>query len=881
MLCDETAEPKALPLSLLQEITGDFSDEQEIGRGGFAVVYQGKLENRTVAVKRMSNTYMYEKEFQREVQCLMIVKHKNVVRFLGYCADTQGSMEKYDGKFVMADVQQRLLCFEYLPKGSLHEYITDSSSGLQWRDRYRIIKGVCQGLHHLHQQNIVHLDLKPANILLDDNFVAKIADFGLSRCFDEMQSRVITVKIGGTLGYLAPEFGNGEITYQFDIYSLGVIITEILTGKKGYHAVDNVVGSWSNVMEKSRRDVQLEQVRVCAEIGIECTNFNPANRPDMQYVINRLAETETIDRYIETGVITSHLVWSLSQQAEHAPNELRPDTPNTAGEASSEVSPSLRKHVQENAIEVTVTETSPYNSFWKNTAKLEMLNAKVHILNETMRSIWLSYQLLNPDIRRCLEYCSIFPRRCKLRRNQLVALWIAQGFVKTSCATEDMEDVAEGYIQELVSCSFLQPQHSWDKIGCFTIHDVVHGLLDKVARNCFRIENADCQGEEGWNGDVPRDVQHLFVEKYDTELITGKILGLENLCTLIVYGVEEDTIVEERVIESICKRLLKLRVLAIAFSQEHVAIKTKVCNKFSVPESISQLKRLRYLAFRIGDRRRVILPSTINKLQHIQLLDFGEGNIGEFNFGDHVNLRYIICYFYNKQLPNIGGLISLQTLGDFEVSNKQGYKIKQLRDLNKLRGCLCIKGLEDVRSKEEALEANLAAKERLTKLELRWHGSADRLFLKKDRCSPEVEAEVLEGLCPPLGLEKLEIWNYHGTRYPDWMVGKQNGGLQELVLWDWGQLGPAPQLVECFPHLHVLKLWNCSWYALPGNMEHLTSLRELVVSSCPNIRSLPTLPQSLEGLRLAYLDDDFIESCQTVGHPNWQKIEHVCNKRFT
>ncbi|XP_044346512.1 uncharacterized protein [Triticum aestivum] len=767
MLCDETAEPKALPLSLLQEITGDFSDEQEIGRGGFAVVYQGKLENRTVAVKRMSNTYMYEKEFQREVQCLMIVKHKNVVRFLGYCADTQGSMEKYDGKFVMADVQQRLLCFEYLPKGSLHEYITDSSSGLQWRDRYRIIKGVCQGLHHLHQQNIVHLDLKPANILLDDNFVAKIADFGLSRCFDEMQSRVITVKIGGT-GYLAPEFGNGEITYQFDIYSLGVIITEILTGKKGYHAVDNVVGSWSNVMEKSRRDVQLEQVRVCAEIGIECTNFNPANRPDMQYVINRLAETETIDRYIETGVITSHL-------AEHAPNELRPDTPNTAGEASS-----------------------------------EMLNAKVHILNETMRSIWLSYQLLNPDIRRCLEYCSIFPRRCKLRRNQLVALWIAQGFVKTSCATEDMEDVAEGYIQELVSCSFLQPQHSWDKIGCFTIHDVVHGLLDKVARNCFRIENADCQGEEGWNGDVPRDVQHLFVEKYDTELITGKILGLENLCTLIVYGVEEDTIVEERVIESICKRLLKLRVLAIAFSQEHVAIKTKVCNKFS-------------------------------------------------------------------QLPNIGGLISLQTLGDFEVSNKQGYKIKQLRDLNKLRGCLCIKGLEDVRSKEEALEANLAAKERLTKLELRWHGSADRLFLKKDRCSPEVEAEVLEGLCPPLGLEKLEIWNYHGTRYPDWMVGKQNGGLQELVLWDWGQLGPAPQLVECFPHLHVLKLWNCSWYALPGNMEHLTSLRELVVSSCPNIRSLPTLPQSLEGLRLAYLDDDFIESCQTVGHPNWQKIEHEGN----
>ena len=82
------------------------------------------LENRTVAVKRMSNTYMYEKEFQREVECLMMVKHKNIVRFLGYCADTQGNMGSYNGKMVMADVQQRLLCFEYLPKGSQDGHIT-------------------------------------------------------------------------------------------------------------------------------------------------------------------------------------------------------------------------------------------------------------------------------------------------------------------------------------------------------------------------------------------------------------------------------------------------------------------------------------------------------------------------------------------------------------------------------------------------------------------------------------------------------------------------------------------------------------------------------------------------------------------------------------
>ncbi|VAH85807.1 unnamed protein product [Triticum turgidum subsp. durum] len=177
MLIDETAEPMALPLTLLRHITDDFSAEHEIGRGGFAVVYKGKLGNRTVAVKRMSNTFVDESEFHREVQCLMMVKHKNIVRFLGYYAETHWTMVTQEGKFVMADVNQRLLCFEYLPNGSL-----DTSCGLQWRDRFQIITGICQGLHYLHQNSFMHLDLKPTNILLDDNLVPKLADFGLSRC---------------------------------------------------------------------------------------------------------------------------------------------------------------------------------------------------------------------------------------------------------------------------------------------------------------------------------------------------------------------------------------------------------------------------------------------------------------------------------------------------------------------------------------------------------------------------------------------------------------------------------------------------------------------------------------------------------------------------
>ncbi|XP_066355004.1 cysteine-rich receptor-like protein kinase 14 [Miscanthus floridulus] len=297
MLFDESTEPKALPFSLLDEITGSFSQYHEIGRGGFAVVYRGILGTGTVAVKKLSNAYIHETEFQREVECLMSVRHKNIVRFLGYCADTQGSMQRYKNKYVMADVQQRLLCFEYVPKGSLHDYITDASCGLPWRKRYPIIKGVCEGLNYLHMNRVIHLDLKPANILMDDSMEPKIADFGLSRCFDEGQSMVMATKVAGTLGYLPPEFNSRAVTRHYDIYSFGVIIMEIMTGRKGYHAIDTtVLDSWRNRLEESLEDTELEQIRVCANIGKECTKNNPEKRPrSVQHIIDRLNETERAD----------------------------------------------------------------------------------------------------------------------------------------------------------------------------------------------------------------------------------------------------------------------------------------------------------------------------------------------------------------------------------------------------------------------------------------------------------------------------------------------------------------------------------------------------------------------------------------------------------
>jgi len=299
MLLNESAEPTDLPLSLLKEITNDFSDHREIGRGGFAVVYKGVLRNGTVAVKKLSNSHMHELKFHQEVECLLKVRHNNIVRFLGYCADTQGKASTYEGKFVMADVQARVLCFEFIPKGTLRDYMNGASGGLEWKIWYQIIKGICNGLHCLHQNRIVHLDLKPTNILLDGDMVPKIADFGLSRCFNEQQSQAITSKLFGSVGYFPPEFCNGLITFKSDIFSLGVIIIEILTGEKGCRGVEEVLEICRNRLEISpASDMQLEQIRVCAEIGIQCTEFNPGERPVIMDIINRLEldETESMDK---------------------------------------------------------------------------------------------------------------------------------------------------------------------------------------------------------------------------------------------------------------------------------------------------------------------------------------------------------------------------------------------------------------------------------------------------------------------------------------------------------------------------------------------------------------------------------------------------------
>ncbi|KAM3196371.1 hypothetical protein ACQJBY_072193 [Aegilops geniculata] len=306
-LSDESVDPAPLPLWLLKVITKNFSEGKQIGSGGFGAVYRGELWNGTVAVKKLFDAIVIdEKNFQSEVDSLLRVRHKNTVRFLGYCSDTQQVPDKFNGASVWAERRQRLLCFEFLPKGSLADYITDASSERQWKTRYQIIRGICEGVYYLHRERIVHMDLKPQNILLDGNMMPKIADFGLSRRFSAAQSSDMTKNIVGSWGYSAPEFKEkGEITFKTDIYSLGVILIEMLTGCNGSPKIEEILESWMSVPDTAESHISLEQVKICAEIGIQCMDHDPKHRPTIYDIIPRLFDEAEISSWSTGGAVST------------------------------------------------------------------------------------------------------------------------------------------------------------------------------------------------------------------------------------------------------------------------------------------------------------------------------------------------------------------------------------------------------------------------------------------------------------------------------------------------------------------------------------------------------------------------------------------------
>ncbi|KAI3371144.1 hypothetical protein L3Q82_023773 [Scortum barcoo] len=213
----------------LMKITGNFDDRpisgggSRLGEGGFGTVYKGLVNDKPVAVKKLSpmddvSLDELQVQFHQEIQTLQVLKHENLVDMVGFSCDGQ----------------HPCLVYAFMANGSLLDRLAclDGSPPLSWRQRCLTAEGTAKGLEYLHSNHHVHRDVKSANILLDENFVAKISDFGLTRASAKRltSTTMMTERIVGTRAYMAPEALRGEITAKSDVFSFGVVLLEILSG---------------------------------------------------------------------------------------------------------------------------------------------------------------------------------------------------------------------------------------------------------------------------------------------------------------------------------------------------------------------------------------------------------------------------------------------------------------------------------------------------------------------------------------------------------------------------------------------------------------------------------------------------------------------------
>ncbi|XP_030531754.1 G-type lectin S-receptor-like serine/threonine-protein kinase SD2-5 [Rhodamnia argentea] len=273
-------------------VTGGFS--KKLGEGGFGSVFEGTLIDGTkVAVKRLDGLRQIKKSFLAEVETIGNIHHVNLVRLIG----------------IFSEKFHRLLIYEYMSRGSLDEWIFHKSKGsfvLDWRKRRRIIYDIAKGLNYLHEEctwKIIHLDIKPQNILLDEKFNAKIADFGLSKLLDRDQSQAVTT-MRGTPGYLAPEWLSATITEKVNVYRFGVVVLEIVCGKKVFDSSQNegdryLVEVFKRKVEEGRpldmmdhtcEDMRLNQPHAfnIMRIASWCLQYDFSRRPSVSMVIKVL-----------------------------------------------------------------------------------------------------------------------------------------------------------------------------------------------------------------------------------------------------------------------------------------------------------------------------------------------------------------------------------------------------------------------------------------------------------------------------------------------------------------------------------------------------------------------------------------------------------------
>lgn len=308
--CNDGSAPrmniKLFSYSELSSATENFHIKNKLGQGGFGAVYKGTLRSgERIAIKMLAgDSRQGTKQFLTEIDVLTNVIHTNLIKLIGCCTHDKS----------------RMLVYEYMENNSLdHVLLSRKSipSKLNWGIRASICIGIAKGLSFLHEEldpPIVHRDIKACNILLDQNYVPKIGDFGLAKFFPDNITHIST-GVSGTTGYLAPEYAlNGRLTKKADVYSFGILLLEIVSGRSnsriGLFKMDEDLLDWTwklykegtlmELVDPILTDCKEEEVLRFIKVALFCTQRYVQRRPSMPQVVEMLSRPVWLNEKVLT-----------------------------------------------------------------------------------------------------------------------------------------------------------------------------------------------------------------------------------------------------------------------------------------------------------------------------------------------------------------------------------------------------------------------------------------------------------------------------------------------------------------------------------------------------------------------------------------------------
>ncbi|PON74273.1 NB-ARC domain, LRR domain containing protein, partial [Parasponia andersonii] len=517
---------------------------------------------------------------------------------------------------------------------------------------------------------------------------------------------------------------------------------------------------------------------------------------------------------------------------------------------------------------------------------IDILNSEIWELYERrstriLPALWLSYYYLPSHLKPCFAYCALFPKDYKFKKEKIILLWMAEGYLH-STTKKRMEEVGEEYFQDLISRSFFQPS-SKGQSDLLTMHDLLHDLAIFVSGEfCLKMDDSNFSN-------CARKIRHLSYnggidDDPNTYEWFSKAKGLRTFLTLSESKPSKEwSLWMEHLLESLLRTGGCLRVLSI-FG----------CNITKLPNSIGDLKYLRYVD--LSHTKIEQMPDAICNLFNLQtLLLEGCDRLTRLptNIGKLINLRHLHTPPNLEEMPlQIGKMKNLQTLNEFVVSKSNQSYIKLLKQLQYLHGTLYIKGLENVVDVEDVVEAELKNKKFLSELEVHWDWGDD----SHAPDNSQKEREVLGALEPPAKLKRLFIRNYEGTSFPNWvgdhlysnlvevwLIGSNNccllpplgqlSSLKKLVILGFSNVArissefycsstvDSPSGAKPFRSLETLCFENMEnlqgWSFIEGEVEGgvFPRLKELEFRDCPRFKvSLPDYLPSLRKLEIFKCD---------------------------